>query len=73
METKRRALGRGLEELFNNEPLNMTEMEEKIIKELSVKYNKKESVLRVMLNDSKELNYNIMQFENLIEEFLTKK
>lgn len=32
METKRRALGRGLEELFNNEPLNMTEMEEKIIK-----------------------------------------
>ncbi len=31
METKRRALGRGLEELFNNEPLNMTEMEEKII------------------------------------------
>ena len=31
MENKRRALGRGLEELFNNEPLNMTEMEEKII------------------------------------------
>lgn len=31
MENKRRALGRGLEELFNNEPLNMADMEEKII------------------------------------------
>ena len=31
MENKRRALGRGLEELFNNEPLNISEVEEKII------------------------------------------
>ena len=31
MENKRRALGRGLEELFNNEPLNITQVEEKII------------------------------------------
>lgn len=31
MENKRRALGRGLEELFNNEPLNIAEVEEKII------------------------------------------
>ena len=31
METKRRALGRGLEELFNNEPLDLSKVEEKII------------------------------------------
>ncbi len=31
METKRRALGRGLEELFNNEPMDYDKMEEKII------------------------------------------
>lgn len=31
MENKRRALGRGLEELFSSEPLNMTDVEEKII------------------------------------------
>lgn len=47
-------------------------MEEKIIKKLSVKYNKKESVLRVMLNNAKKLNFNIMQFENLIKEFYLK-
>ena len=32
-ETKRRALGRGLEELFNNEPLNYEKVEEKILTE----------------------------------------
>ena len=31
METKRRALGRGLEELFNNEPLDYDKIENKII------------------------------------------
>ena len=31
MEIKRRALGRGLEELFNNEPMNYEKIEEKII------------------------------------------
>jgi len=31
METKRRALGRGLEELFNNEPLDYEKIENKII------------------------------------------
>ena len=35
METKRRALGRGLEELFNNEPLNYDKIENKIIEETS--------------------------------------
>ena len=29
---KRRALGRGLEELFNNEPIAYDKMEEKILK-----------------------------------------
>ncbi len=32
-DTKRRALGRGLEELFNNEPLNYEKVEEKILTE----------------------------------------
>lgn len=31
MENKRRALGRGLEELFNNEPINIAQVEEKIV------------------------------------------
>ena len=31
MENKRRALGRGLEELFNNEPINITQVEEEIV------------------------------------------
>ncbi len=31
METKRRALGKGLEELFNSEQLNISDVEEKII------------------------------------------
>ena len=30
METKKRALGRGLEELFNNENLDLQSMENKI-------------------------------------------
>ena len=47
-------------------------MEEKMIRELSAKYNNKESILRVMLNNAKKLNFNIMQFENLIEEFYLK-
>ena len=33
METKRRALGKGLEELFNNEPMDYEKIEEKIITE----------------------------------------
>ena len=31
METRRKALGRGLEELFNNEPIEYEKIEEKII------------------------------------------
>ncbi len=31
MENKRRALGKGLEELFNNEPLNISQIEEEIV------------------------------------------
>ena len=30
MENKRRALGRGLEELFNNEPINIAQVEEEL-------------------------------------------
>lgn len=47
-------------------------MEEEVIKELSVKYNKEEILLKEMLNYAKKLNYSIMQFENLIKEFYLK-
>lgn len=47
-------------------------MEEEVIKELSIKYNKKEILLKEMLNNAKKLNYSIMQFENLIKEFYLK-
>lgn len=43
---KRRALGRGLEELFNNEPLDYTKLEEKIISSTP-----KESIIKVKLNE----------------------
>ncbi len=52
METKRRALGRGLEELFNNEPLNMTEMEEKIINTTP-----KEQIVNVNLDELRSNPY----------------
>ena len=42
---KRRALGRGLEELFNNEPLDYNKIEEKIINYTkSFEYFKKELI-----------------------------
>ena len=48
METdnKRRALGRGLEELFNNEPLDYNKVEEKILVETS-----KDEIVNVPLNE----------------------
>ena len=46
MENERRALGRGLEELFNNEPLNYNKVEEKILVETP-----KESIVKIPLNE----------------------
>lgn len=37
METKKRALGRGLEQLFNNENLDFDSIEKKYMKELLTK------------------------------------
>lgn len=52
METKRRALGRGLEELFNNEPIAYDKMEEKIITETP-----KEEITTVKLDDLRSNPY----------------
>ena len=52
METKRRALGRGLEELFNNEPLAYDKMEEKIITETP-----KEEITTVKLEELRSNPY----------------
>ena len=45
-DNKRRALGRGLEELFNNEPLNYNKVEEKILVETP-----KDEIVNVPLNE----------------------
>ncbi len=52
MESKRRALGRGLEELFNNEPLNMTKVEESIINNTP-----KDQVINLSLNELRSNPY----------------
>ena len=52
METKRRALGRGLEELFNNEPLNYNKMEEKIITSTP-----KEEIVKIKLDELRSNPY----------------
>lgn len=65
METKRRALGKGLEELFNNEPLDINKVEEKIIEETP-----KEQVIEV---DLAELRSNPYQpRKNFDEEALNE-
>ncbi len=50
--TKRRALGRGLEELFYNEPINYEKVEEKIINETP-----KEEIVNVKLEDLRSNPY----------------
>ena len=45
--SKRRALGRGLEELFYNEPINYNKVEEKIITETP-----KEEIIKVKIYES---------------------
>ena len=57
---KRRALGRGLEELFNNEPLNYDKVEEKILTETP-----KEEITKVRLD---ELRSNPYQPRKIFDE-----
>ena len=40
METKRKALGKGLEELFNNENINFSDVEKEIVDEEAFDYMK---------------------------------
>ncbi len=66
METpKRRALGRGLEELFNNEPIDYEKMEEKIIIETP-----KEEIIDVPLKELRSNPYQPRQ--NFDEESLNE-
>ena len=52
METKRKALGKGLEQLFNNEAFNIDEFEKSIVESSS-----KEDVLQVNLNELRSNPY----------------
>ena len=63
--SKRRALGRGLEELFYNEPIAYDKMEEKIITETP-----KESITKVKLNELRSNPYQPRQIfdEEALEE-----
>lgn len=66
METsKRRALGRGLEELFNNEPIDYEKMEEKI-----VTTTPEEEIIKVPLNELRSNPYQPRQ--NFDEEALNE-
>lgn len=49
---KRRALGRGLEELFNNEPMDYNKIEEKIITETP-----KEEIIKIPINELRSNPY----------------
>lgn len=44
--------------------------EETIIKELSARYGKKESTIRIMVKIAREDGYSLRNFEKLIKEFL---
>ena len=63
--TKRRALGRGLEELFYNEPLNYNKVEEKILTETP-----KEQIVKVKLD---ELRSNPYQPRKVFDENALKE
>lgn len=52
MESKRRALGRGLEELFNNEPLDYDKLENKIIEETS-----KDEIIEIPISELRSNPY----------------
>lgn len=52
----------------------MEEVYEKmLIKELSVKYNKKEKVLKIMMDKLRKMGYDINQFSEIANEFYSNK
>ena len=63
--TKRRALGRGLEELFYNEPIDYNKVEEKIITETP-----KEQIVKIKLD---ELRSNPYQPRKIFDENALKE
>ena len=65
---KRRALGRGLEELFNNEPIDYNKIEEKIITETP-----KEEIVKVSLDELRSNPYQPRQVfdQTALEELAT--
>ncbi len=67
-QSKRRALGRGLEELFYNEPISYEKMEEKIINE-----TKKDEIIQVKLKDLRSNPYQPRQVfdQEALEELAT--
>ena len=48
---------------------NMDMKIEKLIKELSFKYNKKEKVIELMFTEATAVGYNMKEFEMIIDEF----
>lgn len=62
---KRRALGRGLEELFNNEPIDYNKIEEKIITETP-----KEQIIKISLDELRSNPYQPRQVfdQNALDE-----
>ena len=66
---KRRALGRGLEELFNNEPLDYNKIEEKIITETP-----KEEIIKVPIEELRSNPYQPRKIfdEKALEELADK-
>lgn len=45
-------------------------MEELIVKELSVKFGKKEEAIKIMLEKCIGLGYSVNEFENMLQEFI---
>lgn len=51
----------------------MNTKENEIIGELSKKYNKKEKVIQIMYEKSKEVKYSIEEFEKILKQFYLSK
>lgn len=48
-------------------------MKDKIIKKLSKKYNKKENILLIMINEARKSGYDLSKSAKLIDEFYIVK
>ena len=57
MESKRKALGRGLEQLFNSENLDFNQLETSIVENAS-----KDEIVQVNLNELRVIHINHVRF-----------